>query len=75
MQKAVKAKRDMEQSAKKEQEGLSALEERLNSLNTANAPVLLTGMTPIKFSMPTDTKMGETVETTTDDEAWYYHME
>ena len=71
MQKAVKAKRDMEQAAKEEQEGLSALEERLNSLNTANAPVLLTGMTPIKFTMPTDTKMGETVETTTDDEAWY----
>ncbi len=71
MQKALKAKESMEQAAKEEQEGLSALEERLNSLNTANAPVLLTGMTPIKFSMPTDTKMGETVETTTDDEAWY----
>ena len=71
MQKALKAKKDMEQAAKEEQEGLSALEERLNSLNTANAPVLLTGMTPIKFTMPTDTKMGETVETTTDDEAWY----
>ena len=71
MQKALKAKESMEQAAKEEQEGLSALEERLNSLNTANAPVLLTGMTPIKFTMPTDTKMGETVETTTDDEAWY----
>ena len=71
MQKALKAKKDMEQAAKEEQEGLSALEERLNSLNTANAPVLLTGMTPIKFTTPTDTKMGETVETTADDADWY----
>ena len=71
MQKALKAKKDMEQAAKEEQEGLSALEERLNSLNAANAPVLLTGMTPIKFTMPTDTKMGETVETTADDADWY----
>ena len=71
MQKAKEAKESMEQAAKEEQEGLSALEERLNSLNTANAPVLLTGMTPIKFTTPTDTKMGETVETTSDDADWY----
>ena len=71
MQKALKAKKDMEQAAKEEQEGLSALEERLNSLNTANAPALLTGMTPIKFTMPTEDKMGETVETTADDADWY----
>ena len=71
MQKAKEAKESMEQAAKEEQEGLSALEERLNSLNTANAPVLLTGMTPIKFTTPTDTKMGETVETTADDADWY----
>ena len=71
MQKAKEAKESMEQAAKEEQEGLSALEERLNSLNTANAPVLLTGMTPIKFTMPTDTKIGETVETTVDDADWY----
>ena len=71
MQKALKAKENMEQAAKEEQEGLSALEERLNSLNTANAPVLLTGMTPIKFTTPTDTKMGETIETTADDADWY----
>ena len=71
MQKASKAKKDMEQAAKEEQEVLSALEEKLDSLNAANAPVLLTGMTPIKFTMPTDTKMGETVETTEDDGGWY----
>ena len=74
MQKALKAKESMEQAAKEEQEGLSALEERLNSLNTANAPVLLTGMTPIKFTMPTEDKMGEIVETTADDAAGI-HME
>ena len=71
MQKALKAKESMEQAAKEEQEGLSALEERLNSLNTANAPVLLTGMTPIKFTMPTEDQMGETIETTADDAGWY----
>ena len=71
MQKALKAKENMEQAAKEEQEGLSALEERLNSLNTANAPVLLTGMTPIKFTMPTEDQMGETIETTADDAGWY----
>ncbi len=71
MQKAKEAKEGMEQAAKEEQEGLSALEERLNSLNTANAPVLLTGMTPIKFTTPTKDKMGETVETTADDADWY----
>ena len=71
MQKAKEAKESMAQASKEEQEGLSALEERLNSLNTANAPVLLTGMTPIKFTTPTDTKMGETVETTADDADWY----
>ncbi len=71
MQKAKEAKESMAQASKEEQEGLSALEEKLNSLNTANAPVLLTGMTPIKFTTPTDTKMGETVETTADDADWY----
>ena len=73
MQKALKAKESMEQAAKEEQEGLSALEERLNSLNTANAPVLLTGMTPIKFTTPTKEKMGETVETTANDADWYLY--
>ena len=71
MQKAKEAKESMEQASKEEKEGLSALEERLNSLNTANAPVLLTGMTPIKFTTPTKDKMGETVETTANDADWY----
>ena len=71
MQKAKEAKESMKQAAKEEQEGLSALEKKLDSLNTANAPVLLTGMTPIKFTTPTEDKMGETVETTADDADWY----
>ena len=71
MQKALKAKKDMEQAAKEEQEILSAEEEKLDSLNAANAPVLLTGMTPIKFTMPTEDQMGETIETTADDAGWY----
>ena len=37
MQKAKEAKESMKQAAKEEQEGLSALEKKLNSLNTANA--------------------------------------
>ena len=71
MQKAKEAKESMKQAAKEEQEGLSALEKKLNSLNTANAPVLLTGMTPIKFTMPTEDQMGGTIETTEDDTDWY----
>ena len=71
MQKAKEAKENMEQAAKEEQEGLSALEEKLNNLNTANAPVLLTGMTPIKFTMPTEDQKGEIIETTADDADWY----
>ena len=71
MQKALKAKKDMEQAAKEEQEILSALEEKLDSLNGANAPVLLTGMTPIKFTIPTEDQMGKTIETTVDDAGWY----
>ena len=74
MQKALKAKKDMEQAAKEEQEVLSALEEKLDSLNAANAPVLLTGMTPIKFTMPTEEQMGETIEVTADDAGWYSYV-
>ena len=56
---------------------LDAQEEEIRRLeggegkeNRPNSPVLLTGMTPIKFTMPTDTKMGEIVETTADDTDW-----
>ena len=38
-------------------------------LNKANAPVLLTGMTPIKFTMPTDTQMGTVI--TNPESDWY----
>ena len=36
-----------------------------------NKPKLLEGMTPIKFTMPTNTEMGKTEVTTEDDEEWY----
>ena len=36
-----------------------------------NKPKLLEGMTPIKFTMPTDETMGTTIETTEEDEDWY----
>ncbi len=42
-----------------------------NKINKANAPKLLTGMTPIKFEMPTATAMGTVVQTTAKDTDWY----
>ena len=36
-----------------------------------NRPKLLEGMTPIKFTMPTESKMGEIVTTTETDKDWY----
>ena len=41
--------------------------------NYVNKPELLEGMTPIKFTMPTDSAMGETVVTTASDENWYQY--
>ncbi len=36
-----------------------------------NAPEKIEGMTPIKFTEPTDTQMGSVQETTWDDSSWY----
>ena len=36
-----------------------------------NKPKLLEGMTPIKFTMPTETEMGATITTTETDKDWY----
>lgn len=40
-----------------------------------NPPQLLTGMTPIKFKMPTESEIGQTVTTVIDDESWYEYGE
>ena len=36
-----------------------------------NSPQLLTGMTPVKFTEPTDSEEGKTVKTTSSDSEWY----
>ena len=44
-----------------------------NKHKKVNAPTLLTGMTPIKFEMPTDSTMGTTIKTDVSDENWYQY--
>ena len=42
-----------------------------NEEKGVNAPKLASGMTPIKFTNPTETEKGTVVETTSDDVDWY----
>ena len=42
-----------------------------NKEKKVNSPKLVTGMTPIKFTMPTETEMGETEVTEETDNDWY----
>ena len=75
--KAKKAKENMELAQIEEEKELNELYAQLeaespeNKINKANAPKLLTGMTPIKFEMPTATAMGTVVQTTVNDTDWY----
>ena len=75
--KAKKAADDMQIAANEESEKLADLLDKIETNtqiiknNKANAPVLLTGMTPIKFTMPTEEKMGEVKTTTKSDSDWY----
>ena len=39
--------------------------------DTPNAPEQIDGMTPIKFTEPTETEMGSIAETTWEDNSWY----
>ena len=76
--KAREARDNYIKAAQEEQEGLDDLvgqieEDTKAELNKANEPKLLTGMTPIKFTMPTEEKMGETVETNAQDKDWYQY--
>ena len=76
--KAKEARDNYVKAAQEEQEGLDDLvgqieEDTKAELNKANEPKLLTGMTPIKFTMPTEEKMGETVETNAQDKDWYQY--
>ena len=75
--KAKKAADDMQIAANEESEKLADLLDKIETNaqiiknNKPNAPVLLTGMTPVKYTMPTEEQMGTTVETTKSDKDWY----
>ena len=77
--KAQEAKKDTEQAQQDELQGLSnletAIEEALGNVydkeKEVNKPKLAQGMTPIKFTTPTDTEKGAVVETTSNDADWY----
>ena len=64
-------KEDIDLTINAQEEEIRRLEGGEGKENRPNSPVLLTGMTPIKFTMPTDEKMGKIVETTAGDLDWY----
>ena len=72
---AKRAKENIEITKIEEETELNELYTQLEAknieINKANTPKLLKGMTPIKFTMPTEEKMGEVVETTKRDSDWY----
>ena len=74
---AKRAKENIELAQIEEEKELNELYTQLelenteNRINKANAPKLLTGMTPIKFEMPTTAEMGIVVKTTANDKDWY----
>ena len=74
---AKRAKENTELAQIEEEKELNELYTQLESKNTenkinkANIPKLLTGMTPIKFKMPTTAEMGIVVKTTANDKDWY----
>ena len=49
--------------------------EAFDRTKKVNVPVLVSGMTPIKFTMPTEESMGEVVKTNTSDAEWYNYGE
>ena len=64
-------KEDIDLTINAQEEEIRRLEGGEGKENRPNSPVLLTGMTPIKFTMPTDEKMGKAVKTTAGDSDWY----
>ena len=87
--KAQEAKNKTEGAMQNEQEYLNNLGNMIgeyingNSSNPpiydkdkkVNVPQLLTGMIPIKFEMPTESKKGNSVDTTKADKEWYEYGE
>ena len=80
---AQRAAQETEQARRDEETGLSSLETAIqealgnvyNEEKGVNAPRLAEGMTPIKFTDPTDSAKGIIVETTSDDANWYNYEE
>ena len=76
---AQRAAQETEQAKRDEEAGLSSLETAIqealgnvyNEQKGVNAPRLASGMTPIKFTEPTNTEKGTVVEITSDDVDWY----
>ena len=76
---AKEAKNRTENAQKQEQDLLNQYEEELNKYANPNArwdgkvnkPELMTGMSAIKFTEPTDSAEGTTVDTTSNDTEWY----
>ncbi len=76
---AQKAKEATAEAQQKEQDLLNQYEEELNKYANPNArwdgkvnkPELMTGMSAIKFTDPTDSAEGTTVDTTNSDAEWY----
>ena len=77
-EKAKEAKEKTEQAEKNQQALLSEYETEVektagnwNSTQKVNEPILMQGMSAIKFQEPTDSTEGKMVETTSGDENWY----
>ena len=78
---AKEAKNRTEDAQRQEQDLLNQYEEELNRYTNSNSnsrwdgkvnkPELMTGMSAIKFTDPTDSAEGTTVDTTSSDKEWY----
>ena len=76
---AKEAKNRTEDAQRQEQDLLNQYEEELNKYANPNArwdgkvnkPELMTGMSAIKFTDPTDSAEGTTVDTSSSDKEWY----
>ena len=78
---AKEAKNRTEDTQRQEQDLLNQYEEELNKYTNSNSnsrwdgkvnkPELMTGMSAIKFTDPTDSAEGTTVDTTSNDTEWY----
>ena len=78
---AKEAKNRTEDAQRQEQDLLNQYEEELNRYTNSNSnsrwdgkvnkPELMTGMSAIKFTDPTDSAEGTTVDTTSNDTEWY----